>query len=158
MVHIPPMRLVLSTCVFFACLCLLAAVPSPARSGEDMGAAAQATVADIRQRHGLAPLTVSPALTRAADAHAQDMQRNGFFSHTGSDGSGVGDRARAAGYGFCFIAENIAKGQANLDHVLEGWMGSTGHRRNILSEGAREFALVRDEDAIWVMVVGRPGC
>ncbi|MFD0857779.1 CAP domain-containing protein [Roseovarius aquimarinus] len=132
--------------------------PSSAAAAEDRSAAARAAVADIRSRHGLAPLDVSPRLVQAAAAHARDMQANGFFSHTGSNGSGIGDRARAAGYGFCFIAENIAKGQGSLAQVMEGWMGSTGHRRNILSEGAREFALVEEAGNIWVMVLGRPGC
>ncbi len=151
-------KMILPRPILAAFLCAVTAAPSPVRSAEDVSAVAQAAVAEIRTRHGLQALTVSDALMRAATAHAQDMQRNGFFSHTGSDGSGIGDRARAAGYGFCFIAENIAKGQGSLDQVMTGWMGSTGHRRNILSEGAREFALVRDEDSIWVMVMGRPGC
>lgn len=141
-----------------ACICILVAGPLSAQGTQDLGAAASATVTDIRARNGLPPLTVSAALTRAATAHAQDMQANSFFSHTGSNGSGIGDRARAAGYGFCFIAENIAQGQGSLDQVMEGWMGSTGHRRNILSEGAQEFALVRGAGSTWVMVLGRSGC
>ncbi|PVA09213.1 CAP domain-containing protein [Pelagivirga sediminicola] len=124
---------------------------------EDLGGAAQAQVNTLRADAGLGPLSTSAALSRAAAGHAQDMVQNGFFSHTGSDGSGIGDRARAAGYGFCFIAENIAQGQPGIDAVMSGWMNSTGHRRNILSEGAREFALVRERDT-WVMMLGRPGC
>jgi len=141
-----------------ACLSIFMALPMPAQSAEDMSMAAKSAVADIRARHGLPSLGTSAALRQAAAAHAQDMRTNGFFGHTGSDGSGIGDRARAQGYGFCFIAENIAKGQGSLGQVIEDWMGSTGHRRNILSEGAREFAVVRDEGNIWVMVLGRPGC
>ncbi|MCQ0093499.1 CAP domain-containing protein [Roseovarius sp. M141] len=144
------MRPILALCLG---LCLSAA-PAVA---QDMGAAAQGQTNALRANAGAEPLGVSAALTRAAGGHARDMAQNGFFSHTGSDGSGIGDRARAAGYGFCFIAENIAQGQGSLDEVMTGWMNSTGHRRNILSEGAREFALMR-EGNIWVMVLGRPGC
>jgi uncharacterized protein YkwD len=145
---------------FFVVLCaaLLAAAPLFAQNVENMGAAAAAQLNDIRMRNGLATLSVSAGLAQAASAHARDMQINGFFSHTGSDGTGIGDRARAAGYGFCFIAENISKGPPNLVQVIDGWMGSTGHRRNILSEGAREFAVVHAPGDIWVMVLGRPGC
>ncbi len=135
------------------CLCL-SALPAAA---QDMGGAAQGQTNALRANAGLEPLSVSAALTRAAGGHARDMAQNDFFSHTGSDGSGIGDRARAAGYGFCFIAENIAQGQSSLDAVMTGWMNSTGHRINILSEGAREFALVREGDT-WVMMLGRPGC
>ncbi len=147
------MRLIITIC-----LALIAAASAQAQSAEDISAASSAQVADIRARNGLPPLSVSSALTQAAAAHARDMQANGFFSHTGSDGSGIGDRAHAAGYGFCFIAENIAQGQSSFNQVMEGWMASTGHRRNILSDGAREFAMVRTGGNIWVMVLGRSGC
>lgn len=140
-----------------AVLCLALCLGSAPAMAQDMGAAAKAQVNALRAEGGLDSLGVSPALAQAAGGHARDMAKNGFFGHTGSDGSGIGDRARAAGYAFCFIAENIAQGQGSLDAVLEGWMGSTGHRRNILSEGAREFALAR-EGNIWVMMLGRPGC
>ncbi|SEK97311.1 Cysteine-rich secretory protein family protein [Roseovarius nanhaiticus] len=136
-------------------ICLL---PAASFAAEDVSAAASPALSEIRGRNNLPPLETSAALARAASAHAEDMATNGFFSHTGSNGSGIGDRARAAGYGFCFIAENIAKGQGSLDQVIEGWMGSTGHRRNILAENAREFAVARGDGAIWVMVLGRPGC
>ncbi|WP_238987417.1 CAP domain-containing protein [Roseovarius dicentrarchi] len=122
-----------------------------------MSSAALGQTNAIRADAGLTPLSSSAALGRAAAGHARDMAQNGFFSHTGSNGSGIGDRARAVGYGFCFIAENIAQGQSSVDEVMTGWMNSTGHRRNILSEGAREYALVREGD-IWVMMLGRPGC
>lgn len=137
------------------CVALMLGVTAAA--AQDMGAAARDQTNVLRAEAGQAPLAVSGVLTRAAEGHARDMAQNGFFSHTGSDGSGVGDRARAAGYGFCFIAENIASGQNSLDGALAAWMGSTEHRRNILSEGAREFALVRAGN-IWVMVLGQPGC
>ncbi len=133
------------------------AAAAAAAAAQDLSSAAQPQVNSLRANGGLDPLTVSAALVRAAQGHARDMAQNGFFSHTGSNGSGIGDRARAAGYGYCFIAENIAQGQDSIDAVLNGWMNSTGHRRNILSEGAQEFALVR-EGANWVMVLGRPGC
>lgn len=139
-------------------LALVCAAPLAAQGIEDMAAAAGPQLNEIRARNGLAPLSASSALMQAAAAHARDMQANGFFSHTGSNGLGIGDRARTAGYGFCFIAENIAKGQAGLGQVLDGWMGSTGHRRNILSDGAQEFALVHAPGDIWVMMLGRPGC
>lgn len=147
------MRFILA--LWFALLC---AAPLAAQQVEDMGAASTARLNEIRASNGLGALSVSGKLTQAATVHARDMQANGFFSHTGSDGSGIGDRASASGYGFCFIAENIAQGQSSLDQVMESWMGSTRHRRNILSDGAREFALVRSDANVWVLMLGRSGC
>ncbi|SMX43219.1 CAP domain-containing protein [Maliponia aquimaris] len=109
----------------------------------------------FRADNGLGPLVVSPALEKAARAHARDMARRGFFDHSGSDGSTVMDRARRAGYSPCYIAENIARGQRSLAEVMDGWATSPGHRRNMLSANATEFGLVRGEGDIWVMVLGR---
>ena len=41
-----------------------------------------------------APVRHSPQLQRIAAAHAQDMARNGFFSHTSSNGASLAGRAR----------------------------------------------------------------
>lgn len=143
--------------LLIVCLCLWTA-PAPAQGIEDLGPAALPQMNTLRAQNGRAPLELDRKLTSAAAAHARDMAKKGFFSHTGSNGSSLGDRARKARYGFCFIAENIAKGQGRLDKVLNGWMNSPGHRKNMLSQQATEFGLVRGAGNHWVMVLGRPGC
>lgn len=95
-------------------------LPAKAQEVNDLGQAARPKVADIRARNGLESLAVDDRLTRAAASHARDMAAGGFFAHEGSDGSGVGARARRAGYGYCRVAENIAKGQGSLEEVLKG--------------------------------------
>ena len=125
---------------------------------ENFDIPATAAVNAIRARHGLPALRPEDRLARAAAVHAADMRRKRYFSHTGSDGSTIGNRARRQGYGPCVIAENIAKGHPKLDQVLSAWMGSRGHRRNILNADVTDFALVRGSGNIWVMMLGRPGC
>ena len=112
----------------------------------------------LRADAGRAPLRYSDRLERIARLHAEDMARNGFFAHEGSNGSTLGDRASSMGYGFCFIAENIAKGQRTRAEVMSSWEESRGHRRNMLDKRATEIGLARADGAIWVMVLGRPGC
>ena len=124
----------------------------------DLGAEAAGWLNAARSRDGASPVSVSPRLTRAAAAHAADMAGNGFFAHRGSDGRSVGDRVRRQGYGFCFVAENIARGQTTLSQVMQSWQSSNGHRRNMLNRKATEFALVRGPENTWVMVLARPGC
>ncbi|MEL7256918.1 MAG: CAP domain-containing protein [Pseudomonadota bacterium] len=136
----------------------LVATPLTAQELRDASESARAWLNDYRAKKNAPALGTSPQLTKAAAAHARDMARKGFFSHQGSDGSSVADRVRRQGYGYCFVAENIAKGQRDLGAVLQSWAGSKGHRRNMLSREARDFALVRGPDNIWVMVLGRPGC
>ena len=109
----------------------------------------------FRAEDGLDPLTWSPALEAAARRHARDMAETGALSHRGSDNSAVGDRARAEGYAWCQIAENIAFGYADQATVLEGWKSSPGHRRNLLLKGAQDFGLAQVQQDYWVLVLGR---
>lgn len=142
-----------------AALVMLAAPITPAQAqATDFGQASLGWVNAERAKNGRGAVALSPKLTRAAAAHAGDMAKNGYFSHTGANGSSIGDRVRRQQYGFCFVAENIAKGQGTLDEVLRGWMASPGHRRNMLHKSAAEFGLVRGPENLWVMVLGRPGC
>ncbi len=120
--------------------------------------AALAPVNRLRQEAGRPPLRWSPQLAAVAQAHAEDMARAGFFSHSGSDGAGVGQRLERAGYGWCAAAENIARGQRDLAEVIAGWQGSPGHRRNMLSREMSELGVARAAGNTWVMVLARPGC
>lgn len=112
----------------------------------------------FRAEQGLGPLAPSTRLERAAEAHALDMARKGFFDHRGSDGSTVMDRVRQAGYGACAIAENIAQGQTSVSEVLGAWLQSDGHRANMLHPQVVDYGLVRASGDIWVLVLGRDGC
>jgi uncharacterized protein YkwD len=55
------------------------------------------------------------------------------MSHTGSDGSDMGQRITRAGYRWGSAAENVASGFTSAQSVFNGWMNSPGHRDNILS-------------------------
>ncbi len=109
-----------------------------------------------RAAQNRAPLIYDSALEAAARAHAQDMAQAGFFDHTGSDGSDIGQRLTRAGYRFCFGAENIAAGQRDLTEVMAGWMASRGHRRNILHRRAEAVGLAQAPGNLWVMVLAAP--
>ena len=110
-----------------------------------------------RRARGLKPLRSDQRLAAAARRHATDMGTRGFFDHHGSDGGNHGDRIEAQGYRACLSAENIAWGQRSASEVFQGWMGSPGHRRNILHPRAAEFgAGFHPNKRQWVMLVARP--
>lgn len=108
------------------------------------------------------PLRLSPALRSLASAHADDMARHSYFSHTGRDGSRVSGRATRARYPWQAIGENIAAGQQTPEAVVEGWVRSPGHCANIMSPDYAEMGAAyavnnRSTAGIyWVQVFGTP--
>ncbi|MGD1807252.1 CAP domain-containing protein [Dapis sp. BLCC M126] len=90
---------------------------------------------------GLDPLTADPLLNQAAQIHTENMAEQDFFDHTGLDGSSAGDRIEATGYDFSAWAENIAAGQQTPEAVVAAWMGSEGHRANILNPNLEEIGI-----------------
>ncbi|MFC5523682.1 CAP domain-containing protein [Polaromonas jejuensis] len=119
----------------------------PRRCGNDSFAAAR-------------PLRLNATLHGVADAHAADMARHNYFSHSGRDGSRVAERASRAGYPWRAIGENIAAGQMQADAVVQGWLNSPGHCANIMSPAYTEmgaaFAVNNKTSAgiYWVQVFG----
>ena len=84
-------------------------------------------VNDARASVGVSPLTWSDSLGTAAQIRAEELIVS--FSHTRPDGSEwhtVSSLARG---------ENIAYGNGSAQAVFDGWMGSDGHRANILNAG-----------------------
>ncbi|TET32981.1 MAG: CAP domain-containing protein, partial [Planctomycetota bacterium] len=103
-------------------------------------------VNDERASAGVGPLAWCDGLYACAKAHSNDMCDRGFFDHTNPDGEGPSARAQlghAGSYTFQSIipspygsiAENIAMSQTTAAGVMSAWMGSSGHRRNILHGG-----------------------
>ncbi|MBX3249272.1 MAG: CAP domain-containing protein [Myxococcales bacterium] len=107
-----------------------------------------------RASAGLAPYTWNAELAIAAQLHAIDMDEQGYFSHDSQDGRSFAQRATAAGYDGRPAGENIARGQRSPEQVMSSWMGSDGHRRNILSSSSNEIG-VGLQNFHWVQVFGR---
>lgn len=81
------------------------------------------------------------AIAQAAARHSQDMVDKSFFSHTGSDGSSAGQRLSASGYAWSRWGENIAYGYSSSAAVVDGWMKSEGHCRNLMNPAFSEMGL-----------------
>ncbi|KQX93778.1 MULTISPECIES: CAP domain-containing protein [Streptomyces] len=110
---------------------------SPSRTAEaPAGTSAQAAVIALvnqeRAKAGCSPVTARASLTALAQAFSEDMAARGFFDHTDPDGATPWDRAAKAGVEG-LGGENIARGQADAQAVMDAWMNSDGHRANILN-------------------------
>ncbi|MFL5738867.1 MAG: CAP domain-containing protein [Flavisolibacter sp.] len=90
-------------------------------------------------------------LEAAALAHSNDMMKNKYFAHTGSDASTAGMRIEDAGYTWRNYGENIGQGYKTEDEVVDGWLHSPGHCRNIMSKDFKEMAVARSGD-LWTQV------
>lgn len=107
-------------------------------------------------------LSYQSDLSTAAEQHSRDMATNNFFSHTGSDGLKLKDRVNATGYPWRSIGENIAAGQDTVEKVMEGWLGSEGHCRNIMNEQFEQVGVSRvdneaaDYPRYWTQVFATP--
>lgn len=107
----------------------------------------QDTIAEInkrRQEKGLPVVKANSALTDAARAHSAWMGSGSGCSkmgHIGEGGSDPGKRARDAGYRGGSIGETVACGYGTAAGVVDGWMGSPGHRAILMSAGMKEVGV-----------------
>ena len=69
-----------------------------------------------------------------------------------------GDRIARAGGGFSRWGENVAAGYGSASSVIDAWMGSSGHRANILNPGFTHVGVAVAYSAsgtpYWTMVLG----
>ena len=97
-----------------------------------------------RAAAGLPPLTWSPELASAAQAHAEDCARHDRGSHVGSDGARLVTRIARAGSKPRLASENWANAQ-NVQHAFSLWWdekpGRDPHRRNILNPRYSEVGI-----------------
>lgn len=83
---------------------------------------------------GVAPLVLDEALCNAANMRAIEMDCTGVFGHKRPN-----DHSCFEVYDICNVewqnacGENIAAGQATPEEVMNSWLGSAGHKANILS-------------------------
>ena len=111
----------------------LSATPSKTSDGTSSAEAqVLSLVNEERAQAGCSPVTADKELGTLAQRFSDDMAARGFFDHTDPDGDTPWDRARQMGISD-LGGENIARGQADAQAVMDSWMDSPGHRANILN-------------------------
>jgi uncharacterized protein YkwD len=132
---------------------ILAAAPADAQvpAVPDAGRVASLVIEGtnrLRQEHGLRRVEPEGRLARAALEFAAYMAQVDRLDHE-ADGREPSGRARAQGYDYCLVAENIAyefhsagfTTSQLADQLLAGWEHSAGHLRNMLARDATETAV-----------------
>ncbi|WP_456276166.1 CAP domain-containing protein [Bacillus sp. AK128] len=87
-----------------------------------------------RRKNGLKDLAADTSLSNVAREKSTDMQKNNYFSHTSPTYGSPFDMMRDFGVTYNTAGENIAQGQRSPEEVVQAWMNSEGHRKNILSD------------------------
>lgn len=90
-------------------------------------------VNEIRRENGLRELTYDWELGRVARFKSQDMKDNKYFAHNSPVYGTPFQMIKNFGISYRSAGENIAKGYATPQAVVNGWMNSSGHRANILN-------------------------
>lgn len=96
---------------------------------------------DNRSENNAPLLTVNPLLEQAARLKARDMVEHEYFAHVSPDGTDPWHWFNQVGYQYTFAGENLASDFYETDEVLEAWMDSPLHRKNILNPKYTEIGI-----------------
>jgi uncharacterized protein YkwD len=105
-----------------------------------------------------APLRWNSQLEAAAFAHAADMSKSRYFSHSNLKGETLKQRIENAGYilrgtrAYSY-GENIAAGQRSIERVMQSWINSPGHCKNLMNPAFKEIG-VAQTNYYWVQDFG----
>jgi uncharacterized protein YkwD len=140
------------------------ATTSMAQLGPKKAARSVVCLTNVERRAvGLPPLRADSRLAASARGYAADMARRNFFSHVSPGGSTFASRARAHGFDWSAVGENLAAGQTTPRTLVRAWVRSPGHCTNIISRrytaigvGAVRGGPAPYDGPTWVQDLGRP--
>ena len=92
-----------------------------------------------RAKYGLSALALDSGATEVAHVRAKEIVTS--FSHTRPNGSSCFTAADELDISYRFAGENIAYGYPTPEKVVNGWMNSEGHRKNILSSSFSKIGI-----------------
>ena len=107
----------------------------------------------LRLQLGVAPVAADAALDAIAQAWAERLATENFFSHVAPDGSDLKGRLAAGGYRFSSAGENLGVSSGPLAAHF-GIEHSPGHRKNLIEAGHRRLGvgLAKRADGLTVVV------
>jgi uncharacterized protein YkwD len=94
-------------------------------------------------------------LAQAAQSHSEYQFANETLTHTGKNGTSIGDRATQAGYEWSSVGENVAMGYKDEKLVVQGWLKSPGHCKNIMNKSFTDMGVGKKGD-YWTQLFAKP--
>ena len=152
---------------FLAALALAVCVPIVARADSEKSRLTEGLLHEVnmhRALNGASALRLNAKLSTAAQKHAEDMAKRGFFGHRSPDGRVLEQRVSKEDYFWEKIAENLFAGMLSPKAIAETWMTSAGHRANMINgdfndAGVGYFPMLGENASArdryyWVIVFG----
>ena len=96
---------------------------------------------DERADLAAAPLQRNTLLDQAAQQKAQHMAANEYFAHFAPDGTTPWSFFKSSGYVYAHAGENLAIHFTDSTEVVEAWMQSPAHRKNIVDTKYTEIGV-----------------
>ncbi len=93
-----------------------------------------------RQKRNLPPLTVNQLLTKAAYQKANDIFKFQSFQHN-INGRKFSSWIKNAGYEYIYVGENLAIDFVTSEGIIDAWLKSPSHRKNILNAEFKEIGV-----------------
>lgn len=94
-----------------------------------------------RAKVGAKPLTANVELSKVATIKSQDMIDKNYFDHNSPTYGSPSNMIKQFGINYSAVGENIAYGQRTPEDVMNSWMNSEGHKRNILNPNFEEIGV-----------------
>jgi len=135
----------------FLISCWLFGICSPSAA---LSASSVELISNFRMSQGLGRVTMDATLNRIAQEQATAMAARDVLDH-GVAGS---FSSRVASSGSRRVAENIAYGNDSFTKTLDQWINSSGHRKNLLMQGASRVGVASAKSSTtgrtyWALVI-----
>jgi uncharacterized protein YkwD len=133
-----------------AALLASSAVAAPAKPAGGLSSLESGVLIQLNQlraKHGLAALRISPKLTAAAREHSQQMAADGYFAHESADGSAFWKRLKtyyaSSPWQYWSVGENLLWSSPDVSpsQAIKLWLDSPEHRKNMLTGRWREIGV-----------------
>lgn len=109
-----------------------------------------------RAKQGLPALKIDNELSKVAKLKSQDIHDKKYFDHNSPTYGSPFDMMKNFGISYRSAGENIAKGQRTPEEVVNAWMNSEGHRKNILGSFTHIGVGYVEDGSVWTqMFIGK---
>lgn len=111
--------------------------PNPEQLKEDIFV----NINEQRKKQSESEFTENPMLSQAAQAKLQDMFTKNYWDHTSPTGEKAWVFIDRTGYSYTVAGENLARGFISASGMVDAWMDSPTHKKNILDNDFRETGI-----------------